>query len=383
MKKVLLLLCLLPFVTLGQQNFILNAKLRPLPFPAKAFLYYTINGKTTIDSTNIKDGVFTFNGALSEVAQAYLKIKRQTVPGIATRRTPSDLLDFFLESGTTTLSSKNDSVSAAVVKGSVVNDDVAKCKAIMAGIQTRAGKIMSQYKSGTPEQLKDSIYTAGFNEQLKTLDTEAKNIHANFMRSNRDSYYSLILFKTVVPIVADPLVAEAEFAKFSSRLKSGPLGKRIQDEIYATKLLALGQPAMDFTQNDINGKAVKLSDFKGKYVLLDFWASWCAPCRQENPNVVKVYQKYKNRNFTVLGVSLDNAGLKAAWLKAIKDDGLSWTNVSDLKGADNEVAVKYFVKTIPGNFLIGPDGKILAKNLRGDELEQKIAELLNDKNSRL
>lgn len=382
MKKILLLLCLLPFMTLGQQNFILNAKLKPLMFPARAFLYYTINGKTTIDSAIIKDGVFTFKGTLSEVAKAYLKIKREKMPGTETRRTPSDLLDFFLEPGTTSLNSTTDSASSAVIKGSVVNDDVAKCKAVMAGIQIKANQIMAQYKSGTPQQLKDSLYTAGFNEQLRVLDAEAKNIHANFMRSNPDSYYSLILFKTVVPIAADPLVAEREFAKFSSRLKSGPLGKRIQDEIYATRLLAVGQPAMDFTQNDSNGKPVKLSDFKGKYVLLDFWASWCAPCRQENPNVVKVYQKYKNKNFTVLGVSLDNAGLKTAWLKAIKDDGLSWTNVSDLKGGDNEVAVKYFVKAIPSNFLVGPDGKILAKNLRGEELELKLEALLGTGNAR-
>lgn len=132
---------------------------------------------------------------------------------------------------------------------------------------------------------------------------------------------------------------------------------------------------MDFTQNDINGKAVKLSDFKGKYVLLDFWASWCGPCRAENPNVLKAYNQYKDKNFTILGVSLDEKG--DAWQKAIKDDALPWMQVSDLKGWQNEASSKYGISGIPANFLINPEGIIIAKDLRGEDLETKLAEVLN------
>ncbi|MGI4806343.1 MAG: peroxiredoxin family protein, partial [Janthinobacterium lividum] len=134
--------------------------------------------------------------------------------------------------------------------------------------------------------------------------------------------------------------------------------------------------APDFTQNDPEGKPISLSSFKGKYVLLDFWASWCGPCRQENPNVVKVYNQYKNKNFTVLGVSLDRPNGKDAWLKAIKDDGLTWNHVSDLQFWNNQVAKLYSIQSIPGNFLIDPTGKIIAKDLRGEELEQKLAQLI-------
>ena len=139
--------------------------------------------------------------------------------------------------------------------------------------------------------------------------------------------------------------------------------------------IAIGSKAQDFTQNNPKAEPVSLSSFKGKYVLVDFWASWCAPCRAENPNVVKAYNKYKGLGFTVLGVSLDGQSTRAAWLKAIDSDGLVWTQVSDLKGWNNEAAKLYDVKSIPQNFLIDPNGVVIGKNLRGDDLNQKLASL--------
>ena len=153
-------------------------------------------------------------------------------------------------------------------------------------------------------------------------------------------------------------------------------GKSIVKGIEARRITAIGKTAPDFAQADTLGKTVKLSDFRGKYVLVDFWASWCGPCRAENPNLVKTFNRYKDKDFTVLGVSLDQPGKKEAWLAAIHKDNLEWTQVSDLKFWENEVAVLYGIKAIPSNLLLDKEGKIIAKDLRGAELDKKLTEVL-------
>lgn len=138
----------------------------------------------------------------------------------------------------------------------------------------------------------------------------------------------------------------------------------------------IGKQAPEFTLPDVNGKEVKLSSFKGKFVLVDFWASWCKPCRLENPNVVKAFQQFRNKNFTILGVSLDKPGEKDKWLQAIRDDKLDWTHVSDLKFWNSEVVPLYHIDGIPYNVLVDPEGKIIAESLRGSALEAKLSEVL-------
>lgn len=166
------------------------------------------------------------------------------------------------------------------------------------------------------------------------------------------------------------------FNKFSEAVQKSSSGLLFKKKIDIAKKTSIGELALEFSQNDTLGKPVSLSSFKGKYVLLDFWASWCGPCRAENPNVVKVFNKYKDKNFTILSVSLDQPDGKDRWIQAIHDDKLTWTHVSDLQFWANAVAKQYDIQSIPANLLIDPKGKIIAKNLRGDKLEEQLQGLI-------
>jgi peroxiredoxin len=167
---------------------------------------------------------------------------------------------------------------------------------------------------------------------------------------------------------------EKLFGTLTPEVRSGPIGNYISQQIVEGRKNPIGRELPDFSQPDTAGKPVSLSSLKGKYVLVDFWASWCGPCRQENPNVVNVFNKYKDKNFTVLGVSLDKS--RKPWIDAIAADQLTWTHISDLKGWQNSVAMQFQIQSIPQNFLIDPSGKVIAKNLRGEALEQKISSLI-------
>lgn len=172
----------------------------------------------------------------------------------------------------------------------------------------------------------------------------------------------------------DVVLLERRMLSLDSTAKNNVYASGVQRVIDKGKVASVGSKATDFNLKDTSGKTVSLSQFKGKYVLLDFWASWCGPCRKENPNVVSAYHKFQNKNFTILSVSIDTE--PANWLQAIKNDKLTWTHVIDVRTAESSVGVMYNVETIPQNFLIDPNGNIIAKNLRGPALENKLQEVL-------
>jgi peroxiredoxin len=196
----------------------------------------------------------------------------------------------------------------------------------------------------------------------------------SFIQQRKSSYVSPFLLVVVNQLSDDVFLLERRYKSLSPSVQQSMYGSYINDQINNGKVGALGTEAMDFSQPDTSGRLVTLSSFKGKYVLVDFWASWCKPCRMENPNVVAAYERFKAKNFTVLGVSLDRS--RDAWVKAIQDDKLYWSQVSDLKFWSNSVAQQYKIQQIPQNFLIDPNGKIVGKNLRGADLDSRLCALL-------
>ncbi|TCZ68310.1 TlpA family protein disulfide reductase [Flaviaesturariibacter aridisoli] len=196
----------------------------------------------------------------------------------------------------------------------------------------------------------------------------------SYITAKPRSFVSPFVLGNTAQLLDNPVVLDQRFRRLDSSVQHSAIGRNLSAYIAQNLVGTVGSEAIEFTQADTTGKPVALSSLRGKYVLLDFWASWCRPCRAENPNVVRAYQKFQNKNFTILGVSLDQN--KDAWINAIHNDGLTWTHVSDLQQWNNAVARLYGVQGIPQNFLIDPNGRIVGKNLRGEELERKLCELL-------
>jgi thiol-disulfide isomerase/thioredoxin len=370
MKRLLaLVLVSLPGVLCAQSgDFVINGKTNPGSKVVKVYTYSMYNG---VDSAVVTNGRFHLKGTLKFPAAITFLADKQGKGFDNACGTVSPVL-FFEEPGETSIDIP-DSISLMVVKGGKSNAELMEYNKLIAVPYLQAVEVWTKLQTASKED------EAALWKKRKVLLGQISSLSLQFAAKHRDSYVSVDkLVIDVLPYadITGLLEVEKLYAGFTDEIKKSRPGMDFTTRLASIKATTIGGTAADFTNVDSLDHEVSLQAFKGRYVLLDFWASWCGPCRAENPNVIKAYQNFKDKNFTVLAISLDKKSNRGKWLKAVSDDKLPYPQIWDF---DGKTAGKYLIRAIPQNFLIDPSGKIIAKNLRGDALQIQLAKLLNTK----
>jgi peroxiredoxin len=365
---------LLPAQLLAQSGrYTMQGQLGPHTPATKIYLDY-LRGETVLhDSTDLRHGRFQFQGQVAGPTLGILLMKQKTPsPGFLSR----SQLWVFLEPGVTQVTSA-DSLDHAQLHGTPLNNDLQRLNLALRPSEAQLKKLRRADYLATPEQRQNPAWLASQQQHRRQAEAAQKAVYKQFIQHNPQSQVSLAMIDIADEQELNLPFVEPLFRGLAPAVRQSPAGRAYAARLAAARRLAVGALAPDFSQPDPTGKFIRLSDFRGTYVLIDFWASWCRPCREANPYLVAAYQRYRNRKFTVLGVSLDRPGSRAAWLKAIRADGLLWTQVSDLQEFQNAAAKLYGIRSIPQNVLVGPDGRIVAKNITAEKLSEQLAAILS------
>lgn len=317
-----------------------------------------------VDTADVVDGVAVLEGEVENPGAYYLSVMGQRAKSL-----------IFVENAKMTVTGKADSINFVTVKGSATHDEYS---ALSEQLKKISDEYMALYQeSRAASAAGDTAKASDLMAQVEEMYESTNTIQEEFVKEHPASYVTPVILGNI-QYGKEAGELEEIVNNLDPKIQELPVIVDMKEKIARLKKVAVGQKAPDFTQNDPEGNPVTFSDVYSQHelTLLDFWASWCGPCRRENPNVVAVYNDFKDDGFTVFGVSLDRD--KDAWLKGIEDDGLTWTHVSDLAYWNNAVAKEYAVQSIPQNLLVDKNGTIVAKNKREEELREAVQEFLAD-----
>jgi len=345
--------------------------------------YYNYsNSQRFTDSALVSNGkVAEFEIKLDEPVLSQLRVvyaKSSDTAKVQMINYARDIFSLYLEEGKISVIA-NDSIGNSTVTGSGTHLDYIDLRKKVAAYDPAFKALNEAYM--VARKAKDTPAMDKLELSMDSLDNIVKeNIYRPYLTSPvNKTAVAIYALNQYAGYAIEASKTEPLYNQLPENIRNLPSAKMMKDRIDKAKKTDIGQYAIPFSQKDTAGIEVSLSSFKGKYVLIDFWASWCGPCRQENPNVVNAFQKYNENGFTVLGISLDQPNAKDKWLKAIYEDQLTWTHLSDLKFWNNEVAKSYGIQAIPQNYLIDKEGKIIGKNLRGEALQSTLKDLFTSK----
>ncbi|MDO6431077.1 TlpA disulfide reductase family protein [Flavitalea sp. BT771] len=361
-KSLFILFVLLSAASFARadRGFIVTGQLTNFKDSILYMNYGSFAGSRT-DTVKVINGQFVFKGSVSE-----------PVPAMIFTPTFRVKIDLYVDNTTINITGNADSMSSVKVMGNAAVDEF---EAFNQAVQANRQATIALFNEAYNKKIAgDTAAAAKIQAQADKQYAYEHEIRLNFIKTHPASYISA---RELLQMTNNESLAESRklYAALDSKVQQSAQGREVADRIALLSKIETGRQALPFTQSSVDGKTVTLADFRGKYVLLEFWASWCGPCRAENPNLRKQYQLYKDKGLEIVGVSLDHD--KGAWVKAIEKDQLPWVHVSDLQGWKNAVSTSYGIMGVPANFLIDPQGKIVAQNLRGEALNKKLEEILH------
>ncbi|MGI4871602.1 MAG: redoxin domain-containing protein [Janthinobacterium lividum] len=362
LRIVQLALLLLPTLALAQSgSYTLCGKVGS-PTHGMAYLRSLSDPTRAMDSAAIVNGSFSFKGTVTEPLTTRLFLAK---PGVRYGPWYIPSIQLYLEPGTIRFTSP-DSLAHANIGGTPRNVDNTKLNHATYAAEERIMRLKNALYGAAPTQRQDTARLHRLARELAANEVARQTIIRKFIQNNPKSPVSINTLNEYKGSMFNWGETETLFNGLAPAIRTSKVGQQCALQIAREKATAVGAVAPDFSLPDAAGKLVSLRDFRGQYVLLDFWASWCSPCRADNPSLVAIHNRYKARNFIILGISLDQS--RDWWLKAVADDRLTWPQVSDLKYWNNAAARLYAVESVPQNLLLGPDGRIIAKELSVGEL---------------